>query len=118
MGIAISFRNEGDHSQPKEMSVRYYISSAKLTAEQFAQAIRAHWQIEVQLHWKLDVGMREDECRIRRGDAAENLAGIRHVAMNLLTNEKTLKAGIKRKRLKAALSPDYLSRVLAGQALS
>ncbi len=118
LGVAISFRKEGDHSQPKEMSVRYYISSAKLTAEQFAQAIRAHWQIEVQLHWKLDVGMREDECRIRRGDAAENLAGIRHVAMNLLTNEKTLKAGIKRKRLKAALSPDYLSRVLAGQALS
>ncbi len=57
------------------MSVRYYISSAKLTAKQFVQAIRAHWQIEVQLHWKLDVGMREDECRIRRGDAAENLAG-------------------------------------------
>lgn len=62
--------------------------------------------------------MREDECRIRRGDAAENLSGVRHVAMNLLSNEKTLKAGIKRKRLKAALSPDYLSRVLAGQALS
>jgi predicted transposase YbfD/YdcC len=118
LGVAISFRQEGDNIQQKEMSVRYYISSAKLTAKEFAQAIRAHWQIEVQLHWKLDVGMREDECRIRRGDAAENLAGVRHVAMNLLSNEKTLKAGIKRKRLKAALSPDYLSRVLAGQGLS
>ena len=62
--------------------------------------------------------MWEDECQIRRGYVAENLAGVRHVAMNLLTNEKKLKAGIKRKRLKAALSADYLSRVLAGQALS
>ena len=65
LGVAISFRQEGDNIQQKEMSVRYYISSAKLTAKEFAQAISAHWQIEVQLHWKLDVGMREDECRIR-----------------------------------------------------
>ena len=79
------------------MSVRYYISSAKLTAKEFAEATRAHWQIEVQLHWKLDVAIREDECRIRRGDAAEKLPGFRHVAMNLLANEKTVKAGIKRK---------------------
>lgn len=100
------------------MSVRYYISSAKLTAKEFAEVIRAHWQIEVQLHWKLDVAMREDECRIRRGDAVENLAGFGHVAMNLLTNEKTVKAGIKRKRLKAALSPDYLAPVIAGPGLS
>lgn len=62
--------------------------------------------------------MREDECRIRGGDAAENLAGFRHVAMNLLTNENTVKAGIKRKRLKAVLSPDYLALVLVGQGLS
>ena len=100
------------------MSVRCYISSAKLTAKEVAETIRAHWQIEVQLHWKLDVAMREDDCRIRREDAAENLAGFRHAAMNLLTNEKTVKAGIKRKRLKAALSPDYLSLVLAGQGIS
>lgn len=118
LGVAISFRQEGDDIRDKTMSVRYYISSAKLTAKEFAKAIRAHWQIEVQLHWKLDVAMREDECQIRRGDAAENLAGFRHVAMNLLTNEKTVKAGIKRKRLKAALSPDYLALVLAGQGLS
>ena len=118
LGVAISFRQQSDDIRDKTMSVRYYISSAKLTAKEFAKAIRAHWQIEVQLHWKLDVAMREDECRIRRGDAAENLAGFRHVAMNLLTNEKTVKAGIKRKRLKAALSPDYLALVLAGQGLS
>ncbi len=62
--------------------------------------------------------MREDECRIRRGNASDNLAGFRHVAMNLLTNENTVKAGIKRKRLKAALSPVYLALVLVRQGLS
>lgn len=107
VGVAISFRQEGDNIRDKAMSARYYISTAKFTAKEFAEAIKAHWLIEVQLHWKLDVGMREDECRIHRGDAAENLAGFRYVTMNLLTNEKTMKAGIKRKRLKAALSPDY-----------
>ncbi len=106
-----------DDIRDKTMSVRYYISSAKLTAKEFAKAIRAHWQIEVQLHWKLDVAMKEDECRIRRSDAAENLAGFRHVPMNLLTNENTVKVGIKRKRLKAELSPDYLALVLVGQGL-
>jgi len=112
LGVAVSFRQEGcKHCEP---TVRYYISSAKLTAKEFAHAIRVHWQIESQLHWKLDVGLREDECRIRRGDAAENLAGVRDIAMNLLTNERTLKAGIKRKRLKAVLSIDYLAKVLAG----
>ena len=72
LGLAISFRQEGDDIRDKTMSVRYYVSSAKLTAQEVAEAIRAHWQIEVQLHWKLDVAMREDECRIRRGDAAAN----------------------------------------------
>ena len=95
LGVTISFLQAGDDIRNKTMSVRYYISSAKLTAKGFAEAIRADWQIEVQLHWKLDIAMREDECRIHRGDAAENLAGFRHVAMNLLTNEKTVKAGIK-----------------------
>ena len=63
--------------------------------------------------WKIDMGMR-DECLICRSDAAETLAGVRHIAMNLLTNVKNLKVGIKHKRLKAAQSPDYLSLILEG----
>ncbi|STM07687.1 H repeat-associated protein [Escherichia coli] len=50
-----------------EMTVRYYISSADLTAEKFATAIRNHWHVENKLHWRLDVVMNEDDCKIRRG---------------------------------------------------
>ncbi|PJE78095.1 hypothetical protein CI610_02970 [invertebrate metagenome] len=62
--------------------------------------------------------MREDDCRIRRGDAAEMLAGFRHVASNLLNNTKTFKAGLRRKQKKAAMSSRYLEEVLVGQELS
>ncbi|ENT7115907.1 ISAs1 family transposase [Salmonella enterica subsp. enterica serovar Derby] len=48
--------------------VRYYISSADLTAEKFANAMRSHWDVENKLHWRLDVAMNEDDCRIRRGN--------------------------------------------------
>ena len=60
------------------------------------------------------LAMREDDCRIRRGNAPEMLSGIRHIAVNLLNNTKTFKAGLKRKQKKAAMSIHYLSEVLAG----
>ena len=119
LGIALSFREIGDEILDiEDICIRYYISSAELTAERFAQAVREHWHIENKLHWKLDVGMREDQCRIRRGDGAELLAGIRHIALNLLNNTHSFKAGLKRKQKKAAMSTRYLGEVLAGQGLS
>ncbi|WP_079253982.1 ISAs1 family transposase [Endozoicomonas arenosclerae] len=119
LGIALSSREiEGEVLDLNDVCIRYYISSAELTAEQLGKASREHWYKENKLHWKLDVAMREDECRIRRNDGAEVLAGLRHVAVNLLNNTKTFKAGLKRKQKKAALSTRYLSEVLAGQGLS
>ena len=93
--------------------VRYYISSKDLTAVELAEAARQHWFIETKLHWCLGVGMREDACRIRRDMASENLAGIRHIAMNYLKSETTFKGGIKRKQKKAAMTESYLAKVLA-----
>jgi hypothetical protein len=74
--------------------------------------------IEVKLHWKLDVALKEDACRIRRGDAAENFSKIRHVALNLLNQDQSFKAGIQRKQKRAGRSESYLSKVLTGQAAS
>ncbi|HGH2722716.1 TPA: ISAs1 family transposase [Salmonella enterica subsp. enterica serovar Saintpaul] len=48
--------------------VRYYTSSSDLTSEKFANAMRSHWDVENKLHWRLDVAMNEDDCRIRRGN--------------------------------------------------
>lgn len=91
---------------------RYFISSLPGEAQALSQAIRTHWHIENRLHWVLDIAFREDDCRVRKGHADENLAVLRHIALNLLKQEKSSPRGIKGKRLKAAWDPDYLLKVL------
>ena len=117
--MAVSFRSEIDSEQKEpEMQVRYYITSADISAEKFAQAMRGHWSIENKLHWRLDVAMNEDNSRIRRGDAAELFSGIRHIAVNILSQNKEFKAGLRRKMRRAAMDRKYLASVLAGCGVS
>ena len=75
--------------------------------------IRGHWGIENRLHWSLDVSFREDQLRNRIGHSAENFSRVRRLALNLLRRDKTCRAGVKGKRLKACLDTDYLLRVLS-----
>ena len=97
-----------------EVERRYFISSLKAKAKPFAEAVRMHWGIENGLHWCLDVGFNEDACRVRKDYAPENFAVIRHIALNLLKNEKTAKVGIKNKRLMAGWDTAYLAKLLTG----
>ena len=92
---------------------RYYIASV-CGASRVLFAIRSHWGIENQLHWCLDIAFDEDHSRIRKDHGAENFAVLRHIALNLLKQEKSCKRGIKGKRLLAAWKQDYLLKVLAG----
>lgn len=92
---------------------RYFISSLPPDASRAAEIIRSHWAVENSLHWVLDVAFREDDSRIRAGNAPENLALVRKLTHNLLKQEMTLKRGIKTKRLKAAWDNKYLLKVLA-----
>lgn len=91
---------------------RYYLTSLT-DAAAFGRAVRAHWGIENGLHWVLDVAFREDECRVRTGAAAQNFAVLRHLALNLLKAERSVKIGVKAKRLKAGWDARYLLNVLA-----
>ena len=96
----------------RSLETRYYISSLKLNAEEMASAIRNHWGVENSFHWILDVAFNEDNSRIRSGNAPQNFAVLRHIAVNLLKQEKSQKTGIKNKRLKAGWDNQYLERIL------
>ncbi|MBI3903514.1 MAG: ISAs1 family transposase, partial [Nitrosomonadales bacterium] len=91
---------------------RYYISSLPAKAALLGNTVRAHWGIENSMHWVLDVAFREDDCRIRIGEAAQNFAILRRIALNLLKSDTTTKLGIANKRLKAGWNVDYLGRLL------
>ena len=92
---------------------RRYISNLEADAEQLGKAIRGHWSVENSLHWVLDVAFREDASRIRKDHGPENMATMRHIALNLLKQDKSLKVGIKSKRLKAGWDEGYLLKILS-----
>ena len=83
---------------------------------EFMRAVRKHWQIEIDLHWALDVSFREDLSQVRLGHAAENLALIRRIALNLLKQEKTHKNGISCRRKTAGWDHNYLMKVLTADS--
>jgi predicted transposase YbfD/YdcC len=92
---------------------RYYLSSLPLGIEDFARAVRCHWGIENKLHWVLDVQLREDESRARTGNAPENLATLRRLALNLLKKDQTKKRGIRGNQLNAGWDHAYLLNLLS-----
>jgi len=91
---------------------RVFLCSLPPDARLLERAVRGHWGIENQLHWVLDVQFDEDQCRVRVGHAAENLALLRRIALNLLRQEKSSKRGIKGRQLKASWDHAYLQSLL------
>jgi len=111
IGMAVTVATGGGR---ETCEARYYILSKRLSARRFGQAVRGHWSIENCLHWQLDVTFQEDQSRIRKGHADVNFSSLRRTALSLLKNNKTLKVGVKNKRLAAGWSEDYLAQVLFG----
>ena len=91
-----------------ERERRYYLSSARLDAETFAHAVRSHWHVENRLHWVLDVVFHDDLARLRTGNGPQNMAVVKHMAMNLVRNPKD-KHSLKVRRKLANLDPHYLA---------
>lgn len=97
----------------KSCEDRYHIASIT-GAKPVLGAVRSHWGIENNLHWTLDMSFDEDRSRVRKGYGAENVAVLRHIALNLLKQEKSSKRSIKGKRLLAGWDENYLLKVLSG----
>lgn len=109
--MILSERRIGDEVEVQD---RYFITSLESNAEKILRAKRSYWGIENRLHWVLDIAFNEDHSRVRKDNAPHNFAILRHMALNLLKQEKTAKGGIKAKRLQCGWNMDYLLKVLAG----
>lgn len=94
---------------------RYYLSSARLSAKQFANAVRAHWHVENRLHWVMDVVFRDDLMRLRTGNGPANMAAVRHISLNLIRTIKD-KASLKVRRKTLGWDVDYLHAALTRTA--
>lgn len=91
---------------------RYYISDEQEPdAKYFNHLTRGHWGIENHLHWHLDVTFKEDSCRARKGNAPENLATLRKLALQIITEHKDI-LSLKKRRVKAAFNIEYLKQLI------
>ena len=95
-----------------EKEVMFYLSSLPPEAQKLGKAIRQHWSIENQLHWILDVTFGEDACRIRTGNAPENMALLKRWSINLLNQETSFKRSTRQKSRRASMDQSYLLKVL------
>lgn len=96
----------------KSIEARYFIGSIDADAKLWANAVRSHWGIENELHWRLDVVFREDTSRVRKEHGPENLAVLRHMATNIISRDKATKGSYNTKRYRAALSDEYRLKLL------
>ena len=94
------------------VETRYFISSLWNDAKKLAEAIRSHWSIENSLHWVLDVAFQEDNSRIRKDNAPANFAVLRHIAINIIGQNKSRKLSVRSKRFLASLDEEYSNELL------
>ncbi len=108
MGMVESIRQIGEKTTIEK---RFYLSSLKADAQEFARAVRGHWKVENQLHWVLDVCFAEDQCRARTNHAAQNFAILRQIALNTLKRDPK-KCGVQGKQKSAGWNNNYLALLL------
>jgi predicted transposase YbfD/YdcC len=107
--IRVQRERRQDHETQTETA--YYISSLSADAETLLNVTRYHWAVENSLHWVLDVLFREDDARIRIGHAAQNMAALHQLALNILKKDCS-KGSLRTKRFRAALDTVFLENLL------
>ena len=106
-----SVRKFKNDAEKETRSQRFYVSSSAGNAAYFGQRTRKHWSIENQCHWYLDVVFNEDNQRVREGNASENMATLRKMALQALLKHKG-KDSLKKVRKRAAWKEEFLLKVL------
>lgn len=94
------------------VETRYFISSLEKNAQKLAEGIRGHWSVENSLHWVLDVAFDEDNSRIRKDNSPANFAVLRHIAVNIIGQNKSRKLSVRSKRFLATLDEEYSIELL------
>ena len=92
---------------------RFYITSLE-NIDKFSKSVREHWGVENSLHWTLDVAFDEDRSTRKKGNSPANSTVLKHITLNLLRREKTLKRSINTKRSHACMNLKYLEKVVFG----
>ena len=110
--VCVESHRTDNKSGAKTVERRYYLTSHEPNAEKLQKMIRQHWAIENSCHWVLDVVWDEDSSRIRNPNAAQNVALLRKIALNLLKSDTTVKDTIRGKRLQATFNEDLLAQFL------
>lgn len=108
-GMVESIRNVKGKSTIER---RHFLTSLPLDAQRFGQAVRGHWGVENSLHWSLDVTFREDDSRARTRNAAQNVATLRRIALNLIKKDRSRKCSLRSKRYIASIDIDFLEHLL------
>jgi predicted transposase YbfD/YdcC len=109
-GVITSLRRSADGR--KETATRYFLLSRPMSPRRLLGVVRAHWGIENQLHWTLDVVFEEDASRTREGNGPANLSLIRKLALNIVRSAP-VKGSLKTRIKRAAWNNDALSFLLA-----
>jgi predicted transposase YbfD/YdcC len=100
------FNNKTEHEK------RYYISSLEVGAQRMLGVIRSHWAIENSLHYVLDIAFRDDESRIRKGNAPMNMGIIKHAALNMMRKNQRKRESIKGLRKVAGWNHQRLTQII------
>lgn len=109
----VCIENEFHKNDKISIDSKYFITTIEPNAKLILSAKRKHWGIENALHWVLDVAFNEDRCSVRDEKARENFGILRHIALNLIRLNKSLKGGVGPKRKMAAWNPKNLLAILA-----
>src|SRR5271166_5964284 len=109
---AVTARRIDKKTGGESLETRYYITSLEPDPKVILAAVRAHWGIENNLHWTMDVTFDEDRCRTRKDASPLNFAVVRHTAYNFLKADKS-RGSLRRKRLVACIDPAFRTKLFA-----